>query len=119
MSSFVAASIFVAGFDGSQLLWVEVMVTSVWQVLVLWSFYFSVDQQSLCNLLQVDYSYKVYSKTRHIAEALPSALCQGDQDIREGRIFLFLKFCMPSRMNPDLLLRQEISMDPKTETHQI
>ena len=46
---------------------------------------------------------------------LYSAFCQGDQTIRRGKTFLFLKFCMPSRMNQDLLLRQESSLFPIAE----
>ena len=52
-------------------------------------------------------------------EVVCSAFCQGDQTIRRGKILLFLKFCMPSRMNQGLLLRQESSLYPIAEYHQI
>ena len=48
-----------------------------------------------------------------------SAFCHGDQTIRRGKILLFLTFCMPSRMNQGLLLRQESSLHPIAEYHQI
>ena len=54
-----------------------------------------------------------------MGEVLYSAFCQGDQTIRRGKILLFLKFCMPSRMNQGLLLRQERSIYPLAEHHQI
>ena len=54
-----------------------------------------------------------------MGEVLYSAFCQGDQTIRWGKIFLFLKFCLPSRMNQGLLLRQESSLYPIAEYHQI
>ena len=52
-------------------------------------------------------------------EVLSYALCQDDQTIRTGKILLLLKFCMPSRMNQSLLLRQESSINPIAEYHQI
>ena len=48
-----------------------------------------------------------------------SAFCQADQTIRRGKIFLFPKFCMLSKMNQGLLLRQESSVNPIAECHQI
>ena len=53
-----------------------------------------------------------------MGEILYSAISQGDQTILRGKIFLFLKFCMPSRMNQGLLLRQESSLYPIAEYHQ-
>ena len=44
-----------------------------------------------------------------MVEVLCSAFSEGDQTISRGKIFLFLKICMPSRMNQGLLLRQESS----------
>ena len=52
-------------------------------------------------------------------EVLYSAFCQGDQTIRTGKILLFLKFCMPSKVNQGLLLRQESSLYPRAEYHKI
>ena len=54
-----------------------------------------------------------------MGELLYSAICQGDQIIRRGKILLFQKFCMPSRMNQGLLLRKESSLYPIAEYHQI
>ena len=53
-----------------------------------------------------------------MGEILCSAFCQGDQTILRGKIFLFLKFCMPPRMNQGLLLRQESSLYRTAEYHQ-
>ena len=50
-----------------------------------------------------------------MGEVLYSTFCQGDQTFRRGKIFSFLKFCMPSRMNQGLLLRQKSSLYPKAE----
>ena len=47
-----------------------------------------------------------------MGEVLCYAFCQGDQTIRRGKIVLFLKFGMPSRLNQVLLLRQESSLYP-------
>ena len=54
-----------------------------------------------------------------MGEVLYSAFRQGDQTIHRGKIILSLKFCMPSRMNQGLLLRQEILLYPIAEYHQI
>ena len=54
-----------------------------------------------------------------MGEVLYSAICQGDQTIRRGKILLFLKFCMPSRMNQGMLLRQESLLYPIAQYHQI
>ena len=54
-----------------------------------------------------------------MAEVLYSAFCQGNQTIRSGKIVLFLKFFIPSRMNQGLLLRQESSLYPIAEYHKI
>ena len=54
-----------------------------------------------------------------MGEVLYSAICQGDQTIPRGKILLFLTFCMPSKMNQGLLLRQENSLYPIAEYHQI
>ena len=43
-----------------------------------------------------------------MGDVLYFAFCQGDQTIRWGNIFLFLKFCMPSRKNQGLLPRKFI-----------
>ena len=47
------------------------------------------------------YSWKVYCRIHHSGEDLYSAFCGGDQTLRKGRIFLSLKFSMPSRRNQD------------------
>ena len=54
-----------------------------------------------------------------MGEVLYTAFCQGDQTIRRGKIFLFLKFCMLPRMNQDLLRHQESSLYPIAEYHQL
>ena len=54
-----------------------------------------------------------------MGEVLYFAFCQGDQTFRRRKIFLFLKFCILSRMIQGLLLRQESSLYPIAECHQI
>ena len=53
-----------------------------------------------------------------MGEVLYSAICQGDQNIRGGKIVLFLKFCLPPRLNQGSLFRQESSLYPIAEYHQ-
>ena len=54
-----------------------------------------------------------------MGEILHCAFCQGDQTIRMGKTLLFPKFCMPSKMNQDLMLHQETLLYPIAEYHQI
>ena len=52
-----------------------------------------------------------------MGEVLYSAFFQGDQIIRRGKNLFFLKFCMPSRLNQGLMLRQESSLYPLVKYH--
>ena len=69
-------------------------------------------------MLQEDYNYASYCKTRHTREVLCTAFCTGDWTIPRGRIFLFPMLCMLWRMNQDLLLQRESSWYPGVECHQ-
>ena len=43
-------------------------------------------------------------------DVLYAAFFHGDQTVRSGRVFVFLMFCVPSRVNQDLLLSQESAL---------
>ena len=111
-SAFLPLTFFLAGVDSFRSLWVVALIVSFWWQLALASIHFSrAERQHFC-LFQEGCSCKGSCKRRHMEGGLYSAFCHGDQTFHRGRNVLFLKFCMLSKRNQDLLLHHENSRNP-------